>query len=419
MRQMISVIMSFLALFGFGAGADEKNNSSVPSSLVESCGEGLTWEVDKNGILLISGEGRMLDWEETDKVPWSKDWRDIEAVIVEEGVTYLGSNSFSGLYNMEKISISDTVIGIGDYAFSTCTALEEVTIPDSVTKIGEAAFMGSGVRRVRLSSKLTALSSGIFFGCSDLEEVFLPSSLEEADFICFDDCPKMTKAGVGDGYNFRMDGMKIIPEKLFYNLSQLTEVSIPPSVKTIEEGAFCGTGLTELVIPKGLESLDKFAFSGIPDLSKVTVEEGVVELGFGAFVDCPKLEKVILPSTLAVCDYPFVDCPLLSSAGPGEEFSIELGQMERIPDGLFFECIQLKKAVLPETVTSIGASAFVSSGLVEITLPEGLVEIESNAFQECKNLTRVYYGGTETQRKEILLGRGNDLLYDVEIEYKK
>ncbi|MCI8654004.1 MAG: leucine-rich repeat protein [Angelakisella sp.] len=52
-------------------------------------------------------------------------------------------------------------------AFSSCSALKELVIPDGVTEIGESAFMGSGLRRMKISAGLTELSNGIFFHCDD------------------------------------------------------------------------------------------------------------------------------------------------------------------------------------------------------------------------------------------------------------
>ena len=419
MKQIVSLFLSLLALLGIGSETDQ-GPKDVPSATAEQqgCGDGLSWEVS-GGTLRIAGTGKMLDWPDQDSVPWTEQWHDIEKVVVVEGVTSIGQNAFSSLYNAREVSLPGSLTEIGEDAFSGCSSLEELTVPEGVTKLGDSAFMGCGLRRVTLPDSLTELPTGGFFGCTSLEEVFLPARLERVGYACFTDCHRMTSAGEGEGFHFRMDGMEKIPDDLFYNLNGLKELSIPASVTSIGEFAFCGTGLTRVTIPGQITEIKEGAFNDMPDLTEAVIEEGVPMIGSCAFYGCPKLERVTLPGSLVDCMFPFLECPLLTSAGPGEEFAIRLGPMERIPEGMFYQCRDLKRAELPDTVTYIGTGAFQESGITEIRLPEGLVGIEQDAFKDCGSLSRVYYEGSEAQKKEILMWPGNDRLYDVEIQYGK
>lgn len=85
-----------------------------------TCGENLTWALDNEGTLTISGTGAMVNYGYTsvlDGAPWYDKRSDIKTVVVNSGVTT-----------------------IGDFAFSHCTNLTSVVIPDSVTVIGAGAF---------------------------------------------------------------------------------------------------------------------------------------------------------------------------------------------------------------------------------------------------------------------------------------
>ena len=63
-----------------------------------SCGSNLTWELDSDGTLTISGTGEMRDyyheiWGYRNR-PWGGNCSDIKRIIIEKGVTGIGSAAF-------------------------------------------------------------------------------------------------------------------------------------------------------------------------------------------------------------------------------------------------------------------------------------------------------------------------------------
>ena len=82
-----------------------------------SCGPNLKWYLTDNGVLTISGKGKMNDYSFDNRSPWYK-------------------------YDIKRIIIGDGVTTIGEFAFTNCSTLTSVTIPNSVTEIGEFAFRG-------------------------------------------------------------------------------------------------------------------------------------------------------------------------------------------------------------------------------------------------------------------------------------
>lgn len=94
--------------------------------------------------LTISGEGEMPDFEGTgDPVcPWENEKQKIKKVIIEKGVTNIGSSAFKGCLNLAEVHISKTVKKIGYSAFRGCTALTKIDIPNSVLFVGSSAFAG-------------------------------------------------------------------------------------------------------------------------------------------------------------------------------------------------------------------------------------------------------------------------------------
>ena len=115
----------------------------VPSMAAEpvdsgTCGENLTWTLDSDGVLTISGMGSMRDYNSDS--PWSSYGEHIKSVVVGYGVTGIGSAAFEGCSALSAVTIGSGVTSIGNYAFSNCSSLGTVTIPDSVTGIGNSAF---------------------------------------------------------------------------------------------------------------------------------------------------------------------------------------------------------------------------------------------------------------------------------------
>ena len=105
-----------------------------------TCGENLTWTLDNEGTLTISGTGAMTDYYYD--APWHSSSENIKSVVIEDSVTSIGYSAFYGCSNLTSITIPDSLTSIGEWAFGCCSSLTSITIPDSVTSIGERAFSG-------------------------------------------------------------------------------------------------------------------------------------------------------------------------------------------------------------------------------------------------------------------------------------
>ena len=114
----------------------------------ENNGDNLTWILDDEGVLTISGTGVMASWNWKGS-PWYANKDKIESVVIEDGVTSIGANAFDGCSGLTSITIPSSVTSIGEYTFDGCSGLTSITIPNSVKSIGTSAFSGcSGLTRV-------------------------------------------------------------------------------------------------------------------------------------------------------------------------------------------------------------------------------------------------------------------------------
>ncbi len=91
-----------------------------------------------------------------------------------------------------------------------------------------------------------------------------------------------------------------------------------------------------------------------------------------------------------------------------------------INDGVFCDCAALKSVVIGKGVTYINGTTFSHSKMLEsVTIPESVTQIYGGAFYDCPSLADVYYGGSEEQWNEIIVGVSNDPLKNATIHFAK
>ncbi len=130
---LVAVIMAVLCTFIAISASAETVDSGT-------CGDNLTWVLDSEGTLTISGTGAMKDYL-PGIGPWKSYQSSVKTVVIEDGVTSIGDYAFSQCNSLTSIAIPDSVTSIGSCAFSRCSSLTSIAIPDSITSIGFNAFM--------------------------------------------------------------------------------------------------------------------------------------------------------------------------------------------------------------------------------------------------------------------------------------
>ena len=386
-------------------------------------GENITWTFSDEGVLTISGTGPMIDQGVYEHVwPAETYALPIREVIIEEGVTSIGANAFNGYYQLAKVTLPSSLGSIGANAFANDSKLTELVIPDGVTTIGDSAFQGCwGLQTLNLPKSLKTIGDNAFANCGSLIGAVLPDGLESIGYGAFSQCriESVTIPGslkVIEEYSFSRssirelvisEGVEEIGERAFMNCTMLQSVTIPDSVTTLGYGVFSGSGIQSVIIGKGVDRISGMLFSGCFSLSEVTFSGSVDIIENNAFDNCLKLASITLPSGVrTIGSEAFKNCIALT------ELALPTG-LESIGRSAFYRCIVLPEIDLPKGLKTIEQNAFEScENLARLSLPSSIESIGQAAFSHCFTLSDAVYAGTEEKWQNVSVGTDNAYLWN-------
>ena len=148
-----------------------------------------------------------------------------------------------------------------------------------------------------------------------------------------------------------------IPKSAFEgNTSHFTDnlvgVVLPNTVTSIGEDSFGNTGITEISIPASVKSIEDYAFGRCRNLASVKLPNGLTSIGGLAFRYCYSLKSIVIPNSVTTLECgTFEDCSSLT------EVVIGSGVTE-IQETVFCGWSSLETVHIPVSVTKIGAGAF-------------------------------------------------------------
>lgn len=161
-------------------------------------------------------------------------------------------------------------------------------------------------------------------------------------------------------------GLNQIPPNCFFYNTSLKSITLPTSVKSIGSCSFSGcSDLSYINIPSSVTSIGMYCFSGCISLISISLPNSITILENGCFYECVNLESIKIPNSVT---------------------SIE---------GCFRGCSSLRKVILPSSLINLGMYSFSRcSGLESITIPKSVESIGQYCFDDCKNLKRVNFAGS-------------------------
>lgn len=382
---------------------------------------------DKNVTVPSELDGKKVTWI---RLEVFKDNKTVESVTIPDSVTQVGHQVFMGCSNLKEVKFPDTLKILGSGVFRDCTSIKEVTVPDSVEEMGIGMFRGcSSLEKVTLPNygvspfmyagcksltyaplscdgmhegETAVIPHKVFEGCESLTEVTIPEQVTKIFEGAFKDCVNLEKVVI-PGDTEIIDGTEDGDYPVFHNCPKLTiygykgskaeqyakDHDIPfvelkePEVETTgefdyivydngdvaivkylknEKEVIVPTSINDYYITKigSYKADDKIigAFGG-KDVEKVTLPDTVTEIYMVAFFDCQKLREINLPDSL-----------------------------EKIGGGAFAGTA-LESVTIPGGVATIPDHCFTESPMTELTIKDGVKEIQGTAFWKCANLTEV------------------------------
>lgn len=357
----------------------------------------MTWQLMKDGTLEFFGEGYMEDFSYY-SVPW-KDYVDQIKEVVIYG---------------PQAELKSCIFSIGRYAFSGCKNLKKISIPVSVEIIGLAAFSGSGIESIHLPANLKTISSAAFSGCTNLKSVEFPAGLTKIENMAFE------KSGL-----IRMelpDTVTTMGSGVFSECPNLEFVKLPRNLEVIEMSMFkkCAK-LQSVVFPENVKVIGRWAFMWCDELQNFTLPESVETIGLQAFIDCESLTEVTIPANVTTIEQnSFSGCGKLRAiyVAEGNPAYQSVDGVLMTKDGtMVHTCPGAKEGtfVIPNGVTTIASLAFFDcQNLKRLVIPATLTTINERGFDFCYNLLSFYFSGAAPEEellKKMDISRDATLYY--------
>ena len=364
---------------------DDYNEPLNGAAKYALAGKDISYSLTEDGVLTISGTGRITDFTADFRPVWESEGIPVKTVLIVSGVTGIGNYAFRNCTDLTSVTIPDSVTTIAENAFSGCTGLVD---PDGFQIAGTVLTDYQGNKKyVSVPDGVTRIDDEAFSGHSEIIEITLPASLKSVGSNAFSGCTGLAAVSISDlgawcGIDFAagsyFNELLHNAGKLYLNGKLVKELVIPEGVTRIGDGAFAGYALTDVTIPDSVTGIGKSAFSGCTGPASVTIPGSVTSIGKSAFSGCIGLTSVVISDGVAeIGDYAFSACTGLTSVTIPDSVTV-------LGDYAFSSCTDLTSVTIGSGVTGIGESAFVDcTHLASATVGNGVISIGNTAFSGC------------------------------------
>ena len=304
---------------------------------------------------------KLQDKKESDYIP--DDWLHIEKLTVGDGLTALPTEVIKREY-LKEIVIGDGITSIADNQFANYSKLEKAVLNDNITSIGNNAF----------------------YRCSNLNELKMPEKLETIGNNAFAYCPL------------------------------LPEIIIPEKVASVGDNAFSGCTSAETVTFEGaaVKALGSYAFGGCSSITSITVPDGVTHIGSDLFYQCESLREINLPDSIISIKSGLIRYTPYDEDYDYYEDMLYIGN--HLIEAGYYD--MPAKYIVIKGTKSIAQYAFSNQHSLEtVVIHKGLVSMDDDIFNDCPNLTKIGFTGTEAEWNDILKGNNDFSAYDIEFNY--
>ena len=304
---------------------------------------------------------------------------DLTQCNIPTSVTYIcDNNPWGGCFNITyfkcespRFVIENGILYSADYriAYGFIYWREDVRINKKTSFLASNAFWsGKGwpnnksnliIKSIDVA-KVHNIGSAAFLGCESIEEIDISSASEVGD-NAFEGCSKLKSIILSQR-------LKKIGKEVF-NGCLIPEISIPPSVETIDYCAFSSSGIESITIPESVNMINEFAFFMCDKLRSVIIQNPYIDNLCDIFRTCFNLMEITVQGD-----------SLRYSSIDGVLFNATKSKLLFFPMGKkasFYE--------IPSSVTHIEENSFFNEYLQSLTIPASVAQISDPPFS-CENL---------------------------------
>lgn len=302
------VFLALASVVMMNVGAEADATGTVASG---KCGASLNWSLSADGVLTVSGSGKMSDYSKS-TMPWKDYFSDIKSIVIEEGVTSIGNSAFSAeaaSVAYTQVSIPSTLQSIGSYAFYKAESLGAIAIPAGVSEIGSYAFRKSGVISATFETREGWEVDGAALEVSLSDASVAADALKKDYYNCTWYC---AAASTGTGAEIASGncGTALTWSLNDKGVLTISGVGLMPAYANNSMPWYSyASEITEVVIGEGVQNVSRNAFSCEKTqfaIRKVTLPSTLIFIEPYAFYGCKSLTSVSIPaSTTLICEYAF------------------------------------------------------------------------------------------------------------------
>ena len=365
----------------------------------------------------------------------------MQELTLPSSLEKVGAGTFSGCIGLKHIHFAEGLVSIGNRAFDGCSSLTEVSFPSTLESIGIYAFRNCGsLSQVVFANPTTIYEDNVFEGCQwKPEKTDIPDDADTKDFLYTVDRKNLVTV---TGYTGSASVL-VIPQKIdgkivcaigksaFEGNRKLREISMSDYITNLQNYAFrdCAN-LERVVLSNNISRLYASTFSGCHNLKRINLPDHLFDIKQGTFKDS-QLQELHIGKSIQKIDVSLFyngefdaftgefksrrsinhitvdpDNPYLSAEGccvfsadrtqlhavlgNPQSYQVPYG-VTRISDNAFEGLAGLTDITLPETLEEIGTEAFSRTGLRSIQFGSGIRSIGDSAFAYCKNLASVIF----------------------------
>lgn len=198
--KLFSAFLSFVMVLSLAPAMASRADSK--------CGDNAYYKVEGSKVT-ISGTGAMWDYEHPEygdpeegaPAPWVAEEADrnaIKTVVIEEGITTVGKNTFACCRNLTSVSLPKSLKKLCDGAFDESEDLKSITLPTGLKSIGFSAFHNSGLESINIPNTVTTISEWAFYD-ANIKSLYIPKSVTYIGLEAFSWCTDLVSVTGGAG----------------------------------------------------------------------------------------------------------------------------------------------------------------------------------------------------------------------------